>query len=304
MSAKGKVCRIGVVSDGKPGHVNQSLGLAEALQRLCRDLHITRIPAMSAGQALARALVRRSSGAESGVSLLLGAGHRTHASLLALRRIHSCPAVVLMSPSLPGSFFDLVIVPRHDGGCETDRFWFTDGPINRIRPAKKRPGLGLMLVGGPSPHFDWRTNELVEQIAKLCDGTIQWELSTSRRTPPDFLRILDSLHLPGLDARSPEQRPEDWLPSVLPGAETCWVSPDSVSMVYEALSSGAAVGIFDLPPVTGSRVAESMADLVCRGLLASSSQATTPGALAPSEQVFSEADRIARKIVDLGWLEC
>jgi mitochondrial fission protein ELM1 len=39
----------------------------------------------------------------------------------------------------------------------------------------------------------------------------------------------------------------DWLPTQLARADQAWVTADSVSMVYEALTAGAAVGVLDVP---------------------------------------------------------
>ena len=69
------------------------------------------------------------------------------------------------------------------------------------------------------------------------------ELTTSRRTPPGWLAYLRQHLEPGLlrrlslhDWRGLEP---DWLVQRLPLADSVWVSEDSVSMVYEALTAGA-----------------------------------------------------------------
>jgi mitochondrial fission protein ELM1 len=293
---------VAVISDGKTGHVNQSLGLAEALQRSEPTLLIRVEPALSRRAALA-ARFRRPARFRD-VSLLIGAGHGTHLSLLALRR-RDCPAIVLMRPSLPGRCFDLRIEPRHDGGSECARCWLSDGPLNRMRPGEKDPTLNLMLIGGPSPHFSWDEAALLTQVMRLCDGGGDWQLSGSRRTPPDFLEALHARNLPGLTVHAAGGVPPGWLPDMLGRAARVWVTPDSASMVYEALTAGAAVGLFDLTPQPGSRVAAAMGDLRMRGLVwgftagaAVNLRDETSSTRAP----LAEADRIAARLRERGWL--
>ena len=67
--------------------------------------------------------------------LLLGAGHHTHLSLLAARRIRGGKVVVLMRPSLPPGLFDLCLIPEHDAPPARPNVLATRGALNRIQPA-------------------------------------------------------------------------------------------------------------------------------------------------------------------------
>src|SRR5574340_1756334 len=98
-----------VVSDGKPGHLNQSLGLAEALSR-ATPTEVHTLPALPALRAWLALLVQRIPGiALRAPDLIIGAGHATHPPLPAARRARGGRAVVLMKPSLPRRWFDLCI---------------------------------------------------------------------------------------------------------------------------------------------------------------------------------------------------
>lgn len=289
-----------MISDGKAGHLNQSLGLAEALQRQRPNVDIRQLPAMSRAQALSGLLLPGS--ASQPVDLLIGAGHTTHLSLLALRRRCRCRAIVLMRPSLPVGLFDLCIQPRHDAGHASDRLWLSDGPLNRLQPNPLREDTSLMLIGGPSAHYDWEPERLLQQLSSICDGSRAWQLSTSRRTPPEFIAALRALNLPELHVHAVDDLPAGWLAQQLPVARRCWVTPDSASMVYEALTAGCGVGVFDLPPRAGSRVAGSIAGLVDRGLVIGFAARECGGDLAPPPESFAEADRCAGLILARGWL--
>jgi mitochondrial fission protein ELM1 len=97
------------LSDGKAGHDSQSWGLAEALSRL-RPVETVTLYPLSASGALAVLLLGQPPVAWQSLpppDLLVGAGHCTHLSLLAARRVQGGKAVVLMRPSLPLGLFDL-----------------------------------------------------------------------------------------------------------------------------------------------------------------------------------------------------
>ncbi|MDP1926487.1 MAG: ELM1/GtrOC1 family putative glycosyltransferase, partial [Thiobacillus sp.] len=124
-----------VISDGKPGHVNQSLGLAEALARAtpARIHHLTALPVWRAWLIL---LFKISPDQTlPAPDLIIGAGHATHLTLLVARRARGGRAVVLMKPSLPRRWFDLCILPQHDGVAADAHTLVTEGALNRICPS-------------------------------------------------------------------------------------------------------------------------------------------------------------------------
>ena len=291
-----------IVSDGKPGHLNQSLGLAEALARAA-PTEIATLPALPAWRAALAWLLKRMPGrALPAPDLVIGAGHATHLTLLAARRACDGRAVVLMKPSLPRRCFDLCIVPRHDGVAADAHTLVTEGAINRIRPAAAHEaGRGLILVGGTSRHFDWDSDAIQVQIRSILARTpdTQWTLTTSRRTPADFLAALPAA--PNLAVVPHTATGPDWLPQQLADCGAAWVTPDSASMVYEALTAGAEVGVFDLPVNPKSRVAWAIAGLADDQRITRFIAWCAHGKLHPNTQPLAEADRCAHWI--LQWLK-
>ncbi|MFZ5575221.1 MAG: mitochondrial fission ELM1 family protein [Pseudomonadota bacterium] len=291
-----------VVSDSKPGHLNQSLGLAEALSRATpADIH--RLPALPLWRAALAWLMKRMPGRTPPTpDLIVGAGHATHLTLLAARRAGGGRTVVLMKPSLPRRCFDLVIVPRHDGLAADARTLVTEGALNRLRPAAARdPQRGLMLIGGESPHFQWDGDAVQVQIRSVLARTpeVQWTLTTSRRTPAEFLADLPAAQ--NLTVAPHTATGPDWLPQQLAGCGLAWVTPDSASMVYEALTAGAAVGVFDLPVNPRSRVGWAIAELADAARVTRFVTWCAHGTLHPNTQPLAEADRCAAWI--LQWLK-
>jgi mitochondrial fission protein ELM1 len=291
------------ITDGKPGHEKQTLGLARALLKSrpgkCIDLAA---PARS--EALKQWLLGRFS---AGLGLpapdiLLGAGHATHFALLAARRAYGGKAVVLMKPSLPLSWFDLCVIPEHDDPPLRNNVIITRGALNCVIPSEKHaPPLGLILVGGPSPHFQWNTDSIQVQIRDLVrhHSNLRWRLTTSRRTPADFL---DALAAPDIECIPSDSTEAGWLESQLEKARVAWVTPDSVSMVYESLTAGCHVGLFDLKAIGGSRVAKGILGLQANGHLVSMSTLSTN--LGGNQELphFNEAERCTG-IIEKRWLQ-
>lgn len=292
-----------VITDGKPGHENQSRGLAEALERQ-QPTQVFSLPASSRARALLACLIRRLHTAKGlpAPDLIVGAGHATHLTLLAARRARGGRIVVLMKPSLLRRWFDLCILPQHDGVDADAHTRVTEGALNRIRPSGTRnPKRGLILIGGVSPHFAWDSDAVQVQIKSILARTpdIHWTLTTSRRTPTDFLVQLPlaaNLDIVPHTATSP-----DWLPDQLAHCGTAWVTPDSASMVYEALTAGADVGVFDLPVNPRSRVGWAIARLADAQRITRFTSWCAHGKLNPNTQPLAEADRCAAWILE--WLK-
>lgn len=292
-------------SDGKPGHDNQTLGLIQALDRIV-SIEAHSLAPLSSVQAL-RCLVTGHLPASAGLpspALIVGAGHRTHLSLLAARRARGGRVVVLMRPSLPLCCFDLCLVPEHDDPPDRDNVLATRGALNRIRPSVSHdPRQGLFLIGGPSAHFDWDDEGIWREIETILEAEPEknWTLTTSRRTPAGFLdsrrhRKVDNLAVVPFVETSP-----DWLPEQLTRAGAVWVSADSVSMVYEALTAGAALGILDVPRRAESRVSRGLERLIEEGWVQPFQVWRREKKLSRPERAFDEAARCATWIYER-WL--
>jgi mitochondrial fission protein ELM1 len=183
-------------------------------------------------------------------ALLIGTGSATHLAMLVARRQRGGRALALMKPSLPMAWFDLVIAPAHDRLAPRENLLVTRGALNRMRPAEeKNPGEGLILIGGPDLEHPWGPDMLKAQITAIADRhrDIRWCAASSRRTPADFLAQLRNLKRANLDTVAVEDVDADWLPQRLATTATVWITEDSVSMLYEALTAGAATGLLSMP---------------------------------------------------------
>ncbi|MDX1588741.1 MAG: ELM1/GtrOC1 family putative glycosyltransferase [Oleiphilaceae bacterium] len=260
---------IWLLSDSRPGHQSQLRGLGERLEaRLWARIHT--IEAGHYPLSLWQTLIGRMPLPTAPLpSLLLAAGHGSHRLLLALRRRLRVPGVVLMTPSFPLSWVDGAIIPAHDRPRQSERVLTVQGVLNKARPVTRLSPhhRGLVLLGGPSRHYHWDNTSLAGQIRQLCRlyPHWQWTLASSRRTPRPLMAALEDQ--PALTRVAAEDTDPDWLLQQLRDSRAVWVTPDSVSMISEALTSALPTGLLALAPKGRSRVARGVQAMADQGLL-------------------------------------
>jgi mitochondrial fission protein ELM1 len=211
-----------------------------------------------------------------------------------LARKYSAKSIVLMRPSLPLGCFDLCIAPAHDFHKKPQRknLILTRGAINRVRSVGSEKTGKLILIGGPSKTHGWDAAAVMDMLARVT-ATGGWQLTDSRRTPNGFLEQA-RMRLKGLEIFSCQETSPDWLPSKLREAGEAWVSEDSASMIYEALSSGARVGLLPVPRLkSNSRVLRGVDELVEDGYLTPFSAWQKTGRLSLAPETLNEAERCA-----------
>ena len=249
-------------TDGKAGHDKQSLALVESLmnQTKCRlfDFNVQgqRNPILN--------IIFKNYKLPEGITkpdIAIGAGHKTHLHLLAIKRCFNAKIVVIMKPSIPLIFFDLCIIPKHDGIKNGPNIINTQSSLVKFNSnLKKKENTGLILIGGPSKHYFWDSKTVLEEIYKISKKFKfrKLLLSTSRRTPFDFLDQLNELNIPDIKVYEYSKIKSDWLDKHINKVKNIWVTNDSYSMVTEALASGADVDIIGLKVKQDSKLSKEM----------------------------------------------
>jgi mitochondrial fission protein ELM1 len=205
-----------------------------------------------------------------------------------------------MKPSLPVGLFDLCLIPEHDTLCyQFANVVRTEGALNRIRPSDKQLAeYGLILIGGLSKHFRWSDGSIAQQIRNILASTpLQWTIAASERTPQSFLKQIQA-QLPNVDLKTPANIGTEWLPDQLERAGTVWVTCDSMSMIYEALTAGARVGLLELEPTAPGRISSNIQRLIRSSRVTASSDWLRGRPLSASAKSFSEADRCSRIVIE------
>ena len=294
-----------LLRDEKPGHTSQLKGLGNRL-RVLAGADVREIDATQVKVPLWRALLGIAPAFDAPNNkpdLIIAAGHGTHRLLLSLRRRKKAKTVVLMKPGFPLNWVDAVIAPTHDNlATEGRHILATEGVINAITPLAKiteKPE-ALILVGGPSDHFQWEDDVVIGQITELMGRyrDWRWTISGSRRTPDSVMSRLNELASLTVTVVDHTRTHEHWLTHQLASSRAVWVTPDSGSMVCEAATSGVPTGVFELTPTPGSRVANGLNRLLEKGYVASWSNHATvmAGRMSESQQLW-EADRAARWLI-------
>lgn len=288
--------------DGKPGHMQQSLGLVRALQALV-PCEVLDIDVASQPVGLLDVLLRRFPGGfmKRRPHLVVGAGHATHFGLIAAKRVTGAFTVVLMKPSLPQLLFDLAVVPEHDEVEAGPRVVTTRGVLNPMRPGTKQAGSVLVLLGGESKHAGWDDTSVLQQVeivvASLPEDA-SFMIADSRRTPDSLSRQLHERY--GSRFQSWDACAPGWLGETLAVTESVWVTEDSVSMVFEALTAGCRVGLLKLPATDeASRVMRGVQRLVSDGVVTRFSDWYSGQHALELPPAFNEAARVAGIVLRL-----
>lgn len=236
-----------LITDRKPGHEQQSLGLIKALSRTL-SISIITIPPLSKTKILLKLFAKK----QSDFQIVIGTGHKTHLSVLFFAWYYKAIKIILMKPSLPYFLFDACIVPSHDNPPQNKNIISTLGPLNQLVGPFNKQQQTLILLGGTSKHYEWDNAHILKQLENICQKIKPQEpifLSTSRRTPATFLTLLEqSSFSQRIHIFDHEVTHKNWLINMLKISQDVYVTPDSVSMIYESLTANCTVYLFDLKP--------------------------------------------------------
>jgi KDO2-lipid IV(A) lauroyltransferase len=292
-----------ILSDGKPGHLNQSLAVSsmvkEALAKRLKERGMETDPILkvqtvelkfkSKFRRIFLDIVsiftgKRSQGCLRGLrfclekgsfdqlsnkyaDIVVSCGSSTVGANIVMSKENNAKSIVIMKPGLGRTRkFDLVVLPRHDAPLKVQpNVLILEASPNRItKEVIKQAALRMvkeehvanyrigLLIGGDTKGVDL-TKEIVEKIvnnllalSEDIDATIS--VSTSRRTSVEidsFLKakLKDHPRCKLLVIAS-EGNVEGIVSAIFGMSDVVVVSPDSVSMISEAVSSGKYVMVF------------------------------------------------------------
>ena len=289
--------RILLIHDDRPGHRSQLAGMESGLQSLCAS-QIT--------WKHYKAPIDRPLRAD----IIIGAGRRTHRSVLKHAKTMNAMSVSIMKPGHAIRRFDALICPTHDYLKESKYILNTCGAINTLSTHARQTDAaqskqGLILLGGPSKHFVWDQASILDQVQSITeDSTLDhWTLCDSPRSTTKLRDAIEKLskRAPHLSYAPYESTSKTALEQLMLSSRECWVSPDSVSMIYESLSAGCATGSLHLKPkirLSRNRVLGGLQELVENQTITSYDDWERGRLLQLPHKRFNEAKRAANWLLE------
>jgi len=287
------------VSDGKAGHRSQALGLFQAMQRqqanaTFEEVSIHDLPIFSLINAF---FSSKKSLFKQVPDFIFGVGSHTHFRVWLLGKIFKkAKTVILMKPNLPIAWFDYAVIPEHDGIPANSRVIVTRGALNPIRNENRHQKARILIaLGGSSKRHQWNQEKVLLSVQQIVEHNPNSEiiLTTSRRTPAKFIDILRQQSFAQYLQICPvEQTPQGWIFEEMQKAEAVWVTEDSVSMIYEALTAGCRVGVIAMDRLKQDRITNSVDVLLEKKFIANVYDIN----LLPEGQLLQEADRVVHQL--------
>lgn len=302
--------------DGRPGHEKQTMGIIHALQ-LRVPVKVIRIDVSSfslfdAFKQTCRLFLSSSGLTHPQISkgdFLIGTGSGTHLPMLLYKRKYAIPAITCMSPAMHlRKYLDLCFVPEHDRAIDADNIMITAGAPNcSVNKRNHRKECGLILLGGidTKSHY-WDSQQVAQMVEKVIKNYPQkhWTVSSSPRTPEDMLVIIRQIEEKYHNFRFFDYRntPPGWIEEQYDKNSLVWVTADSISMIYEAITAGCTVGIFPMQWVReNSKFKRNENVLLEKRLVTPFGSWEKNGTIQAHNKELNEAQRCADWILQKWW---
>ncbi len=250
-----------ILSDGKPGHENQSLALCRLLEleydlvrvsfrsRLCKTLSyvLDRFSVRGAG------LFELSPLPGQHYRAVIGTGSGTFYAVKCLAQRLQCASVAILTPRGYRPDFTCMIVPEYDRPppagavvrvpvnlCAADPEFFAERVADfQQRHKQQRPAVGFV-IGGDNAVFRLDCRQLEADLRSIMKQLPDHEfwVTTSRRTPEDVEAMIDRLPFDyrlifSRDTYNP-------IPAFMALCDRLVVTADSTSMISECVCYGSA----------------------------------------------------------------
>ncbi len=251
-----------IISDGKPGHYNQSIALCKYLDldyemievafksRPCKALSyfLDRVGIYSE-VLFSSCLAPRA----SSIDLIVSAGSSTYYANKLLARKMRRPNIGILHPRGYRLDFSHIFCPTYDHPprqanltelplnlCAADAAFFVEkADAFKALHQQKQPAAGI-IIGGPNAVSELdpkKVQQQLERIFELTEGMERW-VTTSRRTPLEVEALLDTFPFEYKLINSRD--PYNPVPAFIQLCDRLFVTSDSASMMSECASFGSA----------------------------------------------------------------
>lgn len=280
-----------ILSDGKLGHQNQSVRVAESLGY---DYKIVTLKRRKCGKFLSfikKSLIIKNFSKvlelTKQYNIVMGIGTSPRLAMLALKKKRpNLKIICIMDPKANYHCYDVVAIPNHDNisykGDNLVRFsgslsYFTQNDLDlaksefkaEFKELVKKPIIGL-IVGGDATCYSFsmlKARELVDKV-ELLATKMQANIyaTTSRRTGEDRASYIKyKLEKNNHTVYTGEGK--NPFRAIIGYSDILFVTPETVSMLSEACASKSLVITTDIESVTSKRIKNYINELQEQGLL-------------------------------------
>ncbi len=253
-----------IISDGKPGHFNQSIALCKHMEMEYEILEVAYKSKLH--KALSYLLDRLNIYTEklltnsnlkfqvSDFNYIVSTGSTTYYANKLLAKKYAISNIAILHPKGYRLDFSHIFCPAYDHPPK--RFNITELPLNlcvadesffdektaefRFKHTPSKPAIGI-IIGGPNAVSDTDPGQIerqLKQIFALTEGMERW-VTTSRRTPSAVETILAQLPFDYTLINSHD--PYNPIPAFIQLCDRLFVTSDSASMISECASFGTAM---------------------------------------------------------------
>jgi len=251
-----------VISDGKPGHFNQSIALC---RHLGLQYEVVEVAYKSrAGKGLSYLLDRLGIYSEAILAstlnaptpeprLIVSTGSTTYYANKLLARRLGIPSLAILHPKGYRLNFSHIFCPAYDHPpkrrnitelplnlCAAEPAFFEEKAVEfNVGHRRQKPAVGI-IIGGPNAVSDMDTTGMEQQLERIFEATEGMErwVTTSRRTPKQIESVIDGFQF---DYKLINSRdPYNPIPAFIQLCDRIFVTSDSASMISECASFGSA----------------------------------------------------------------
>ena len=246
--------------------------------------------------------------------ILIGAGHSTYLKILADKVKYGgkkTKSIAIMKPSFLRSWFDLICAPEHDYDKSIENNTYTfKGSLATVIDEPPDNDLGLIAIGGVNNHYEFSNDEIYKQIEFIINlhQKDKWFIYNSRRTDRDLSIKLSALaDNSSIEFIDIDNKTAPKLSSVMSRASSKFVTPDSVNLVFESLSTQGSTYLLHLIKKRNHKITKLMSNLILTrdvGHVESKNMTEnlqTYSIKSPidSHQTYAEVEKVAYKISQL-----
>ena len=191
-------------------------------------------------------------------TLILGAGHQSHKKIIALQKSiakkENAISVALMKPTFCINQYDLIVAPNHDflNRKIPNNVITHEGSLSKVSHTQTIKNTLLIAIGGHTSKMPFKENLVLNNINHVLNVHPEYKirLCNTRRTPNNFWNKIKELHHEFLEIYEVNNTDSEAFQNLVATSEKKFVTPDSINLVSECLSSMGATYIVQINEIT------------------------------------------------------